>query len=178
MTPIRVKVSRIRNLYVLVVLAPRCRKKILSRRVTRRAPRELQVGDELRVRGRRLRVRAIQTFVEQRDDVLEHVTVVATRATGRKRAKRVVENVVPMPTGDCSVVGQFIRYHVLVRVYDGDPDAWLAQLRERGADGPDTGGDIRFVHWIRSRLRQDPTLLAAIRQMVDATPFWRTAALR
>lgn len=161
-----------------MVLAPGCRKKILSRRVTRRVPREIRVGDVLRVRGRRLRVRAIQTFVEQRESVLEHVTLVATRAVTRKRTKRVAENVVCMPTGDNSVVGQFIRYHVLVRVYDGDPDAWLAQLRARGADGPDTGGDIRFVHWIRTRLRQDPTLLAAIRQMVDATPFWRTAALR
>jgi hypothetical protein len=60
-------------------------------------------------------------------------------------------------------------------VYGGDPDAWLAQLRERGAED---AGDIRFVHWIRSRLRHDPTLIYAIRRMVDATPFWRAAALR
>jgi hypothetical protein len=60
---------------------------------------------------------------------------------------------------------------VLVRVYDGDPDAWLAQLRERGDDR----GDERFVRWIRSRLRRDPSLLSSIRQMVDATPFWRAA---
>ena len=60
-----------------------------------------------------------------------------------------------MPTGDGSVVAEFLRYHVLVRVFDGDPDAWLAQLRERGGDD----GDVRFVRWIRSRLRQDPSLL-------------------
>ena len=76
-----------------------------------------------------------------------------------------------MPSGDDSVIAQFIRYHVLIRVFDGDPDAWLDQLRERGGDE----GDVRFVRWIRSRLRQDPALLISIRRMVEATPFWRAA---
>lgn len=80
-------------------------------------------------------------------------------------------NVVRMPLGDSSVIRDFLRYHVLVRVYDGDPDAWLADLAARGGDG----GDIRFVRWIRSRLRQEPHLLASIRRMVDETPFWRAA---
>jgi len=74
-----------------------------------------------------------------------------------------------MPHGDSSVVAQFLRYHVLVRVYDGDADAWLADLGARGDDG----GDARFVRWIRSRLRRDPRLLVSIRKMVAATPFWR-----
>lgn len=76
-----------------------------------------------------------------------------------------------MPAGEDSDVAQFLRYHVLVRVYDGDCDAWLAQLQEHGGDD----GDIRFVRWVRSRMRQDPTLLPSIRRMVDATPFWRAA---
>jgi hypothetical protein len=76
-----------------------------------------------------------------------------------------------MPAADGSVVAEFLRFHVLVRVYDGDPDAWLAELRERG----DEGADVRFVRWIRARLRKDPTLLGEIRRMVDATPFWRAA---
>lgn len=80
-------------------------------------------------------------------------------------------NLYVLPASDGSTVRDFLRYHVLVRVYDGDPDAWLAQLRERGDDR----GDERFVRWIRSRLRQDPALLSSIRQMVDATPFWRAA---
>jgi hypothetical protein len=42
---------------------------------------------------------------------------------------------------------------------------------ERGGDD----GDVRFVRWIRSRLRQDPALIVSIRRMVDATPFWRAA---
>jgi hypothetical protein len=83
----------------------------------------------------------------------------------------VPSNVVTLPRGDHSIVAQFIRYHVLIRVFDGDPDAWLARLAERGGDE----GDVRFARWIRSRLRRDPTLLASIRRMVEATPFWRAA---
>lgn len=74
-----------------------------------------------------------------------------------------------MPRGDGSPVAQFLRYHVLIRVYDGNADAWLEQLEERGGDE----SDIRFARWVRSRMRQDPTMLGAIRRMVDATPFWR-----
>ena len=68
------------------------------------------------------------------------------------------------------MITQFIRFHVLIRVFDGDADAWLAHIRASGGEE-----DLRFVHWIRSRLRQDPMLLASIRRMVDATPFWRVA---
>ena len=74
-----------------------------------------------------------------------------------------------MPLGDDSPVAQFLRYHVLIRVFDGDPDAWIAQLEARGGDE----GDIRFARWVRSRMRQDPTMLMTIRRMVDATPFLR-----
>lgn len=84
----------------------------------------------------------------------------------RKRPR----NVVPMPCGDASVVAQFIRFHVLIRVFDGDADAWLDHVREHGGEE-----DLRFARWIRSRLRQDPMLLMSIRRMVDATPFWRAS---
>jgi hypothetical protein len=92
--------------------------------------------------------------------------------TRKKRNACVPSKVVRMPTGEDSVIAQFLRYHVLVRVYDGDCDAWLAQLNARGGDE----GDIRFARWIRSRMRHDPTLLMSIRRMVDATPFWRAAS--
>jgi hypothetical protein len=93
--------------------------------------------------------------------------VVQKRISGRPASA----NVVPMPVGDDSVVAQFLRYHVLVRRFGGDPDAWLAQLD----GGESDGGDLRFVRWIRSRLRQDPGLMTSIRAMVEATPFWRVA---
>jgi hypothetical protein len=84
---------------------------------------------------------------------------------------KISDNVVEMPAGDDSVVAQFLRYHVLVRRFGGDPDAWLAHLDAHGGDP----GDVRFVRWIRTRLRKDPALIASIRAMVDATPFWHVA---
>lgn len=74
-----------------------------------------------------------------------------------------------MPLGRRSPVADFLRYHVLVRVFDGDVDKWLAQLERRGA----SPGDIRFLRLLRRRMRSDPKLIDAIRDMVEATPFWR-----
>jgi len=168
-----VKLLQIRNLYVLVIFAPGSRRRILRRRTVRRPWPPIEPGSVLRAGRKRVRVLSVAMRVERHDDRIEHVTEVFTRAMSRKRTRRAetATNVVRMPTGDGSVVAEFLRYHVLVRVFDGDPDAWLSQLRERGGDG----GDVRFVRWIRSRLRQDPTLLASIRKMVEATPFWRVA---
>jgi hypothetical protein len=136
------------------------------RRVSRRPFEGLSVGDELRVSRRRVRICAVACRVLHRDAHVEHITEVFTRAVAGKRA-----NVVAMPAGDDSVIAEFLRFHVLVRVFNGDPDAWLAQLRERG----DRSADVRFARWIRSRIRQDPSLLIEIRRMVEATPFWRAA---
>ena len=164
---------QIRNLYVLEVFAPGSRRRILERRVRLRPWPTFASGDLLRAGRKKLRVTSIAVRVERHADRVEHVAEIYTRAIARKRkhCAEVGTNVVRMPTGDSSVVAEFLRYHVLVRVFDGDPDAWLAHLRQRGGDG----GDIRFVRWIRSRLRQDPSLLLSIRKMVDATPFWRVA---
>lgn len=98
------------------------------------------------------------------------------RVSLRKKRRNPAAKVFPMPKGGGSPVAQFLRFHVLVRVHGGDPDAWLARLRDDAANGIAVDdADVRFVRWIRSRLRRDPALLATIRTMVDATPFWRTA---
>jgi len=132
----------------------------------------------LRAARRTLAVHAIAERVEHHAGRVEHILDVFTRALPRRRV-RSVSNVIAMPAGDDLVVAQFIRYHVLVRVFDGDADAWLAQLRAQAAgdsQGDSHGAsDARFVHWIRARLRRDPALLLSIRRMVDATPFWRAA---
>lgn len=158
---------------MLVVYAPGSGTRILARGEARRPWLPFATGDVLRVDDFRMRVTGLRHHVERRGDVIEHVCEVFTRTVARRRKPRAAEakNVVRMPAGDDCIVAQFIRYHVLVRVFGGDPDAWLAHLRARGGDE----GDLRFVHWIRSRLRQDPMLLASIRRMVDATPFWRVA---
>lgn len=80
------------------------------------------------------------------------------------------DNVVAMPAARGAIVADFLRYHVLVRVYGGDPDAWIAHLETHRDDAD---GDLRFARVLRARLRHDPKLLEAIRVMVDATPFWR-----
>ena len=174
MTLIGVKLREIRNLYVLVVFVPGSRRSICVRRVSRRPWLSPRPGDLVRVMKKKLRVTSFATRVERRGDDVEHITEIYTRAVARKRTRTVIEtpsNVVRMPVGDGSVVAEFIRYHVLVRVFDGDPDAWLAHLRATG----DAGSDLRFVRRIRSRLRQEPALIITIRRMVDATPFWRVA---
>ena len=170
MTRLSAKTLKKRNLYVQVVYFPGRRKAIARRRVSRRPFAPMSVGDELRVARRRVCVRAIAHRVEERERMLEHITEIFTRAASRKRV-RMLSNVVKMPTGDGSVIAEFLRFHALVRVFNGDPDAWLAKLRERD----DEGADVRFVRLIRSRLRQDPALIGEIRRMVDATPFWRAA---
>jgi hypothetical protein len=165
-----------RNLYVIVVFAPRSRTRILRRKASRSPHAEIHVGTTLRVGGRTLCVREVARRVEHRDKNVEHVTELFTRLKPQRRGRKLAipDNVLRMPSPDGSVVAEFLRYHVLVRVFDGDPDAWLATLRQ-GADDDDA--DVRFVRWIRSRLRQDPALIVSIRRMVDATPFWRVAGL-
>ena len=155
-----VKLREIRNLYVLVTFGKRF--------VSRRPFAPIAVGDRLRDGRRRVRVLDVRTRVERRGDTIEHVTEVITRAPraadfGGLKARRST-NVVRMPSGDASLVAQFLRFHVLVRVYGGDPEAWLAAR-------PDEA-DVRFLRWMRTRLRSDPAMLAAIREMVDATRFW------
>ncbi|HEY0157778.1 MAG TPA: hypothetical protein VGF28_10875 [Thermoanaerobaculia bacterium] len=157
---------------MLLIYAPDRVAEVVRRRVSRREHPELQPGDVVRAARQRLRVASVSRRVELLDDgTIENITDVFT-TIGRRRAAATA-NVVQMPTGDDSMVAQFIRYHVLVRVFEGDPDAWVAHLTA-GGEAAD-GGDLRFARWIRSRLRQDPALLGSIRRMVDATPFWRAA---
>jgi hypothetical protein len=110
-----------------------------------------------------MRVRDVETRIERRGDVIEHVTEVITREARPRRA----ENVVRMPSADPSLLAQSIRCHVHRPVYGGDPEAWLAAH-------PDEA-DVRFLRWMRTRLRSDPEMLAVIREMVGTTKFWDVA---
>ena len=40
------------------------------------------------------------------------------------------QNVLRMPSGRHSPITDLLRYHVLVRVYDGDADRWIEDLKE------------------------------------------------
>lgn len=79
-------------------------------------------------------------------------------------------NVVSMPAGARSPIEDYLRYQVLVRVFDGDPDRWIEELKRR--PGPEFESDMRFARWIRTCLRRDPTLIALIREAVERAPIW------
>ncbi|MBV9494411.1 MAG: hypothetical protein JOZ54_09190, partial [Acidobacteria bacterium] len=136
------------------------RKKIFARFAARRPWFPPKPGDVVIARRKKMRVLAVASFVEERENAIEHrleVTIAARRAP--KRNRELPPNVIAMPLGDDSVVATFLRYHVLMRTYGGDPDAWLARMEAGDADE----GDVRFARWIRARLRNEPELLAAIR---------------
>jgi hypothetical protein len=72
-----------------------------------------------------------------------------------------------------SVITDFLRYHVLIRVFDGNAFRWLHLLQQSGrADGE----DARFLAWLHNRLSADPQLLDQIRQTVNASGLWPTGS--
>jgi hypothetical protein len=160
---IGVKSLEKRNLYVLVVRAPGPRGRVLARLTARRPWHGIEPGLRLRIGDARLRIVHVAASIRTRGDLVLHVLRVATRAVRR----RVPANVIAMPRGDDSTIADFLRYHVLVNVYDGDVDRWLRDLMLRD----DAESDIRFARLLRARMRSEPALLAAIRRMVDATPL-------
>lgn len=147
--------------HVLAIYAPGSRSTIRRLFESQRPWRAFADGEVLSLGRERLRI----VEVTASDAGESHMTTILT-----EHVERAETNVITMPVGDASIVADFLRYHVLVRVFDGDPEAWLEELRHRSRDDI-SGGDIRFIRWIRARLRTDPMLLTAIRRMVDSTPL-------
>jgi hypothetical protein len=170
-----------RNTYVLAIYAPGSRIKIRRSFESRRPWRAPSAGEVLSVGRERLRVVSIRRSIHRKGRAIVHrVDVMTTVARMKRRPRRRAPEpprakVIVMPLGDGSVVGDFLRCQMLVRVFGGDPEAWLEALRRRSLDDM-SGADIRFVRWIRARLRYDPLLIAAIRRMVDALPLWSRAS--
>jgi len=73
-----------------------------------------------------------------------------------------------MPRGVRSPISDIYRYHVLMRIFDGDADRWLEQLV---ASGRAASSEARFARWVRRRLKRDPQLIQSIRKLVDAVPI-------
>jgi len=63
----------------------------------------------------------------------------------------------------------YLRYHTLVRVFDGNITMWLHLLRNTSRNDCD---DARFLRWLQQRCAAEPSLMEQIRQTVDASGLW------
>lgn len=157
------------SVYVLLVYQPGSCTEVRWRRESRRPWTDIRRGRAIGDRRRRLRIVRLRRTTAPRRGRIEHTLHAYTQRIGVPGA--LPANVVALPAGHSSATGDFLRYQVLVRVFDGNADRWLDHLRERG-DFDDE--DIRFVRWIRGRLRREPELIDDIRRMVERTPLWNT----
>lgn len=62
----------------------------------------------------------------------------------------------------------FLRYHVLVRVFDGDIGRWLGITR--------SAADATFLESLREEVASNPRLLSDIRKVVDTSGLWPAEA--
>ena len=74
------------------------------------------------------------------------------------------------------LVEKFARVHILVSLFDGDPDRWMEAIGKYGTTS-ERQYDIPFVHEIKERLREDPFFLDQLRRSVKdfSELFARTA---
>jgi hypothetical protein len=70
-----------------------------------------------------------------------------------------------------SPLADFLRYHVLIRVFHGRTRDWLQILQNTGRGG---SRDAQFLRWLQRRLDTDPLLLDQIRDTVNACGLWPT----
>ena len=176
-TPLEGRVAKLNNqtrishsmatVYVLLVYQPGSRRDVRWRRDSLRPWTAIRRGRAIGDRRQRLRVVALRRTTTVRRNRIEQVLHAYTRLDGLRRT--VFANVIALPATRVSATADFLRYQVLVRVFDGDADRWLDHLRRQGDFADD---DIRFVRWIRGRLRRHPELIDDIRKMVAQTPLW------
>jgi hypothetical protein len=74
-----------------------------------------------------------------------------------------VEDVIP------SALTDFLRYHVLIHVFQGDIRAWMHLLQRSDRDD---NADARFLRWLGNRISAEPALLDRIRVSVEASGVW------
>lgn len=151
------------EMYVLLVYRPRS-EVLCARWESRRPWLQIRIGDLLRAGGMRLRVTLVTAEDVASDKGLEH----CVHAYTDHADEQTVTNVVPLPRGFRSPISDIYRYHVLMRVFDGDADLWLEQLESCGRAA---GAEGRFVRWVRRQLRRDPRLIDSIRKLVAEVPI-------
>jgi len=74
---------------------------------------------------------------------------------------------VPSVLCEPEIVTALVRCVVLIRYFDGDPDAWLALLPQ----DPQllwAEEDRAFLRWLKERMREDATLLPRMGRIISA----------
>lgn len=66
------------------------------------------------------------------------------------------------------LVSDFVGYHIFIRLFDGDIDAWDRYLRDEGSV-QQLLDDFPFVVWLKNQLEEDPDLVNRIRRLVQNT---------
>jgi hypothetical protein len=62
-------------------------------------------------------------------------------------------------------VEDFARLHILVSLFDGEPDKWIRFLERNGTNG-ERQRDLPFVESLKKRMTAEPLLLEDVRRVV------------
>lgn len=65
-----------------------------------------------------------------------------------------------------SLVASFARVHILLSVFDGDTDTWLAMIASSGTE-EEVANDAPFLAALKRRLVQEPHLIDELRNAVQ-----------
>jgi hypothetical protein len=150
-----------RKRYVTRVLDPEGR---LLLQAEGDAPGAFHVGDELMVGGRQLHVvRIEQTVVPNNGGFDRHLLVYTSESKRTGRTDEEQNTTHFGPTAD------FLRYHALIRIFDGRIGDWQAILDRSSRR---TSADARFLDWLQSKVAKNPTILSDIRHTIDDAGLW------
>lgn len=66
-----------------------------------------------------------------------------------------------------ALVASFARVHILLSVFDGDPDAWLRMIASSGTP-TEVAVDAPFLMKLKHRVNDRPELIAELRDSIRA----------
>jgi hypothetical protein len=69
------------------------------------------------------------------------------------------------PSHSSHLVANFARVHILVSLFDGDPDKWIDFIVHKGSV-IERETDLPFIEALRSRLHSEPMLMDELRRIV------------
>lgn len=71
-----------------------------------------------------------------------------------------------IPTNNLyGLVANFARAHILVTLFDGEPEKWLDFIHRFGTD-EERRDDVPFLEMLKARIESEPELLAELRRVV------------